>query len=237
MRRFYTIKYLTAFALALALAAFSGCVWLGEALSALTPAETDLPLGSTLPTAVPEATDAPYSDSDNPVLFFITGFQLAFAKASKGLPSFAYEKGGETQELAMRLMRDESRLCLVAATAGMLPDRTEVGSFTGTVTGAYAGSGVLTNTGDFSFTLLKGGEIKGSLLSAMLTAKVPDGSLSLYRNGSEYLLWFTDGDGTSVIRVERNELSFLFSGKRIKHSAELPGDGDLKKLEYSPGLQ
>lgn len=233
MRRKGIIKYAFALALSFALAAFSGCVWLGEALSSLTPAETDLPLGSVLPTGQAEATGAPYSDTDNPVLLFINGFQRAYSSASKGLAAYAYDQAEGTAELVMLLMRDESRLCLVASTVGMLPERSAVGAFSGEVTGAYAGSGTLSKDGEFEFELKSGGKVKGSLSSAILKASVSGGSLTLYRNGTEYLLWFTDESGTGVLEVGGNKLRFVRSEKQLEHSPVYPEAEGLAGLSYA----
>ena len=232
MRRFRRIKYPAAFALALALAAFAGCAWLGDALSALTPADTDLPLGSVLPTAVPDAAPTAASDTDNPVLVFITGYERAFASASKGLAAGAYERGGESGQLALLLARDGSRLSLIASTVGMLPDRSALGAFSGEVSGAYSGSGTLSKEGAFEFSLGSGGSIAGSLEKGVLTASLPDGELALYRTDSGYLLWFYDGQGTGVTEVLGSKLRYMRSDKKLAPSDRLPGGEGLSEFVW-----
>ena len=233
MRRKSTIKYLLALLTAITMVSLCGCVWLGEALGALTPAETDEGLGTEAASAAPTEAAANASEGDNPVLVFVTDFMRAFSAASNGLADYAYEQGGEKAELAMLLMRDESKAALVASTVGMLGDRSALGAFSGTVTGAYSGNGNLSKEGEFTFTLDSGGTVKGSFAKNALTAAVPGGKLSLYKVNGEYLLWFTDGEGTGIISMLGRKLRYARYDEKLEPKPELPVKSPAAELAYS----
>ena len=233
MRRERITKYAFALVLFAALITLSGCVWLGEALGALTPAETDSDLGTEAATASPTEAAAPASDGDNPVLVFVTDFMRTFSAATNGLADYAYEQGGEKAELSMLLMRDESKAALVASTVGMLGDRSALGAFSGAVTGAYSGSGTLSKEGDFTFTLDSGGAVKGSCTRNALTASVPGGKLSLYKVNGEFVLWFTDVEGTGVISMIGRKLRYVRYDEKLEHKPELPSKSPAAELVYT----
>lgn len=211
MRRSFTTKYVAAALIVLLFGLSCGCAWVGQALDAFTPAETEAPAA----TKKPETTEVPAASfADNPVFIFFTEFYRAYGKAANGLFDAVIEKGDATvSALYMQAMKDEAFISLVYATVGMLQETDGASAFSGTFTGAYAGAGKLTFTNSFSYVFDSGAEIRGTLKDGALRCEYLDGdeliSIMVVRANLAYYAWVMGSEETSALEIKQG--SFRYS--------------------------
>ena len=201
---------------------FAGCAKISGALGSV--GNTPVP---------PETTDAPTdgpspspSEDANPLFGLIGDFTDDFRSASFGLFEEVYENGGESVRSAyLSLMSDEALAAMLRPTAGMLPVFSDAGLFGSSVTGPFAGTGVMKDDGEFSYSFETGGSLSGRLSDGqVVTASVSRGGLSadliLSSADGGWLLRVSRGSGTGFLKIGAEGLRYVY----LDPSVPVPDD-------------
>lgn len=191
-------RMIAAIAAAICAAAFCGCAWVGDALKALTPDETEEPFAAVTPTAA--ATEDDFS-VQNPVFTLLSDFFRVFEDAGNGMHDAALQSGEECARLYSEMLSDAAVAAKLRSTVGLLAEGDERGSYSGTFSGAYAGSGAIDLRNAFEYRFDSGEELTGTLSGGTELHAV-------FSGGSEYadLILIKSGDGYVMI-VTREGIS------------------------------
>lgn len=125
-----------------------------------------IPSDAFLPTSVP--TDAPTPEpaytSGNDVFDMLTKFFREYTPAASGIIEAVYASGDRAiiSECFM-LLRDETYVARLYASVGMLAYNEESFRCSGSVSGAYGGSGSVLPDGEFEYEFESGGSVSGSI--------------------------------------------------------------------------
>lgn len=240
MRRRRTAEYLLALVLAALMLLSGGCVWLGEALSKASATDAPAPAE----TEAPEWTAAP-SSIENPVFAMFSEYSKLRAKGAKGLTGAVYDSEEELPRiLLLRLLNDESMLSGVFASVGMLSRDNAQAAYTGSLTGAYAGSGELLGDGSFSFDFDSGKRITGSFegrkgFRCDLTEGGVTYHLMFFRSEEGFILRVVSGGETGILEITADGLKYACGPSSLikgdSTGAEFPTAEGLSYLYWSAG--
>ncbi|MBO4847739.1 MAG: hypothetical protein J5586_01115 [Clostridia bacterium] len=181
--------------LAAAACMLSGCARISGAIKDAGTKTTDAPLLE--PTLSP--TDEPLpTEKTNPVFIFLTGFISEYGRASAGLLDSVFMSGdAELTGLYAALAGDEALVSRLFVTVGMLTQDEGRSTFSGTFTGAYAGSGQLRHMNSFSYAFDNGDELVGTLTSGT------DLKCAYTADGETIIMTVALTESGYVMRVER----------------------------------
>lgn len=233
MRRLKKAEYFAALILLSALTLLScGCTLLGEWLT--EAGATSVPAYET---AAPASPTAAPSSIENPVFALFSDYNRLRAKAAKGLVGAAYDsEDALARTLITRLLREESMLSEVFATVGMLSRESEEAAFTGTLTGAYAGSGELLTDSTFSYRFDSGVTLSGSLEGrSVLRCDYCEGSsichLMLFRASEGFMLRVVSGGETGVLEISAGGVRYACGASSL-----IKGEGTGAEFPKAEGL-
>lgn len=230
-------KIASVFAAALLTLLFTGCVWIGDALKALTPEGSEDPLLSDTATEAAATEDA--GSGQNPVFTLLSDFFGTFEKACSGLYDEALHSGADGAELYSALMSDAAVAARIRSTVGMLSEGDERGSYSGTFTGAYAGNGVLDIRNAFEYRFDSGEELTGTLsggkeLHAVFSGGSEYSDFTLVKTSDGFRMTVMHGGQAGVLVLSPASLEYA----RVPNAevGDEPGIPDgAKKLVFTEG--
>lgn len=243
MRR--ALKTASALLLLCAFAALAaGCAWLGDLLYDAKEAGEDA--SATEPAETDGSAPAPKNDGANPVFTFCMGFLSVYRRVGSGMLSEVLSSGDEALMRYYMLLSDDMALldeCL--ATVGMLPAGTDTPApFSGTLEGAYSGSGEIDRHGRFTFECSGGARITGSIEDGLLLSfrRVSHGKAAeavISRSGRGYTARIAEGSSVRFIELTRDGLRYTetedASGKSASGEPFFPESGGTPVFSYSNG--
>lgn len=193
----------------IACACFSGgCALIGDRLNGLSQTEAPVtePPGSGLETPVPDGAETLGSADENPVFSFFSGYFGMQKSALSGLAEAVRGSGSRgAASCYLELLSDIAQFTSVYSSAGMLPDGGELSGFRGTVAGACAGQGLVTDGGDIEFAFDGGGALTGHISGPELDFTVTGGdediSVSARKSGGAYTVRVGRDGRLSLIEI------------------------------------
>lgn len=139
-------------------------------------------------------TPRPASFSGNEVFEMLTRFFAEYGSAADGLIEAVYSSGDPAiMSECFLLLHDEAYVARIFASVGMLVFDDESSYCSGTVTGAYAGSGYMLPDGDFEYDFEQGGSLSGTVT-----------------DGRRIEAYFKNGEGGVTVKVNRLSDGFIF---------------------------
>ena len=242
MRRGLIIA-LAAFAVVFAAAFSFGCTWIGDALQNAGKKQ-DHSSESGLdrsPSPTSFATSAP--SGENPVSAVFYNYFRIYDECTGGLIDAVYDSEDPfAAQLIMELMLDEADISSIYATVGMLPQDDDGSAYSGSITGALAGSGRVSGNGDIVYSFDSGntiiGSVRGGLINCRLTKKAETVSITFSKAANVFTAWTERGGmarvlevGSSGLRYARFETSLLKNADRT----EFPDIESAAMMTYKDG--
>lgn len=237
------LKLITALVLTAALIFSCGCAWIGEALenAGSKPAASDANSAANTPQA--QSTEASLI-GENPVFAVYYNFFKTYDGCTGGLIDAVYDSPDMTAvRLLMQLMRSEADISLVYATVGLLAQNDDGYGFSGSFSGAFAGSGTITPEGDFTYSFDSGNTIKGRVENGAVECELKYKSevVKLYFTGNDngFIAWTERNGVSSVLEIGASLLRFTsFESKKLKDAdrSVFPEIEGAALLTYSEGV-
>lgn len=196
--------------------------------------------GYVAPTEVPS--EAPTDTPQNPVSLFIGAEHSAFDSAAVGMSS-ASGGGFQTASACLDVFSHQAALEGVFASVGMLYGYD--GSWYGTLTGVYGGSGTITvHNGccKLSYSFDSGAVLNGTLENCLLTCQTTDAdgvltsSVMLFENKGVYTSVVFDGKYYSVLTVT-DEVSFAGGIAELPEGFDICSHADVEALLASSDIR
>ena len=216
---------------ALLLPGLIGCAWLGDLLH--DASEPGVDPRATEPPMTESASPTDAGDGANPVFTFFIGFLNAYRRLGANMLTEALSSDDEEVMRAyMRLADDMALLTECYATVGMLPSASDTPApFSGTLEGAYPGSGEIDRGGAFVFELADGGRIEGSVKNGML--------ISFRRESRSGASEIAEGRSVRFLELTRDGLRYTEAaddgGTLAVGEPFFPENADAPVLSYSAG--
>ena len=229
---------------ALLLPGLIGCAWLGDLLH--DASEPGVDPRATEPSMTESASPTDAGDGANPVFTFFIGFLNAYRRLGANMLTEALSSDDEEVMRAyMRLADDMALLTECYATVGMLPSASDTPApFSGTLEGAYPGSGEIDRGGAFVFELADGGRIEGSVKDGMLISfrresRSGASDIVIARSGRGYTARSAEGRSVRFLELTRDGLRYTEAaddgGTLAVGEPFFPENADAPVLSYSAG--
>lgn len=206
-----TTASLLLFAFVLLFAAAGGCKGTGgdpvDVSSSPSPAPSV--------TASAEApTPDPAVSTGNEVFDMLTRFFAEYGAASSGIIEAVYASGDRAlMTECFQMLDDEAYVALVFGSVGMLAFDEQTYYCSGTVSGAYAGSGYMLPGGEFEYDFESGGSVSGFVTDARhIEAYFKNGdqgvTVTVSRFGDGYVFLVKSGSFTGICEVRSGYLRY-----------------------------
>lgn len=221
--------------------ASSGCDRINEKLDGIVPTDSPAPTEAAA-TSAPSPVPAVYPG--NEVFGMLNRFFEVYGSAADGMVEAVYSLGDRAiMSECFLLLHDEAYVARLFASVGMLVFDEESSYCSGTVTGAYAGSGYMLPGGDFEYDFEAGGSVSGSItdgrrIEAYFKEGVKGVTIKVNRLGEGFLFLVGDGGVTGICEVRDGYLCYgRFPTSQIFDIGDggFPDIAGVEKLIYSGG--